>query len=323
MNRDGAMNTADALAALEEADFHADAQDRRIRLDIKRRLKLAGLESDLAAINDITVLRQLLIQQVSYQEGQRVEVQLPQANDWREGSIEGVNVRYAEEDFDRVAVKLWDGSTYCALPERVRPAEEESPLWEAVRRAAETLSEPYDPGPAPWNEPDIDDGPDYAAIETDAGDRLDPVDPEAVITADEIWRQFVREGQHYDETASTEAVAQAAETIRAPEDEALTAHLKAFPEDSTLKSMVAFRHGFRAAEAQKNARATDLETSRLLCGRLADVLEVALSAIESLDFTVWELCGHDSEAYREATGVPSLADAAGAIREALRKAGRE
>lgn len=41
----------------------------------------------------------------------------------------------------------------------------------------------YDPGTAPWDEPEIEDGPNYAAIETDAGDRLDPVEPEVVAQA--------------------------------------------------------------------------------------------------------------------------------------------
>lgn len=76
---------------------------------------------------------------------------------------------------------------------------------------------------------------------------------------------------------------------------------------------VDYRHG-----ATKEANA------RLIAAapELADALAVALSAIENLDFSVWERCNHDSVAYRKIAGAPSLAEAASTLRAALVKAGR-
>lgn len=111
----------------------------------------------------------------------------------------------------------------------------------------------------------------------------------------------------------SEAVAQAAETITPEEEAALVSSYAAV----TSLRAEADRAWDRVARERDRAGAFRQQRDEL-----ADALEVALSAIESLDFAAWERSGRDSAAYREATGAPSPAEAAREIREALRKAGR-
>jgi hypothetical protein len=63
-----------------------------------------------------------------------------------------------------------------------------------------------------------------------------------------------------------------------------------------------------------------MTNAKLYRRAVSEALAVALSAIENLDLNAWERCGHDSAAYRQLTGAPSLAEAAATIRAALHPA---
>jgi hypothetical protein len=93
-------------------------RNRRLRLDLKRRLRLAGFESDLTGVNDVTTLRNLLDTLTAYEVGQEIEVEFSNLG-WVPGRFISYNT-LAEEDFRRVYVEALGGG-HVLLPERVRP----------------------------------------------------------------------------------------------------------------------------------------------------------------------------------------------------------
>lgn len=93
-------------------------QDRCVRLDLKRRLRLAGFESNLTAVSDITALRQLLDRQIQYTSGQGVEVEFANLG-WVPGHFNRY-VRRPEEDVRRASVEALGGGHELFL-ERIRP----------------------------------------------------------------------------------------------------------------------------------------------------------------------------------------------------------
>lgn len=97
--------------------------DRMTRVCLKRRLRLAGLESDLSKISDITVLRQLLNQEVKYQHGQMVEVYKEDSLEWESGEFLNCFLLDGVEGFQRLAVEHGKGFVSLFVPEHVRPME--------------------------------------------------------------------------------------------------------------------------------------------------------------------------------------------------------
>jgi hypothetical protein len=274
-------------------------QDRRLRLDLKRRLRLAGFDFDLSAIGDITVLRQLLDKAIEYSLDQPVEVEIPHGpqgvSAWLRGTFVGYE-RSDSEDFRRLSVRRGAGGSMQNLPpEMVRPVATPKPggidpngaASDSQERALRTVcgesrtmhrwagvGEPcLDCGEGSWTTkpcpaltgpspqepaPGSSEAVTQAALRHTPGPWKveDPMGPEtlSVVVGENAadWKfiaQIHASGEDND-PAPAEGAANAALIARAWE----------MPE----------------LERQSRKLTADLETSRLLCGRLADALEAYL-----------------------------------------------
>lgn len=262
-----------------------DQDERRLRLDLKRRLRLAGFESDLAAVNDVTALRQLLVQQVTYWRGQPVEVECHDG--WRPGTFNSFAAPLPDEDFSRLNVDL-DGNAIgrSCTPECVRPAEDPK-------------SAGLTPGAL------LDDDQFQEAMDNRASIGPFPVEPP--------W-------------GSQEAVERAAETIRSAREEGYAEGLRDDVNSLvgvTLRELVDQVQDWKGRAARltrdRNEVAADLEASRLLCGRLADMLQAIADLGGNLPDEKLTLPTGPNDA--AARGL-MYTEARRIAREGLRKAGR-